>query len=143
MSSGKIDKYEYLTSEEIDRGGKQVKSLKVLKSGEIQQDLKSIEGLSPKEMRTNEIKNEFDEITGWEDKIKTNNLKYETSKGIYDYQQIKMIRSFGESIIDGKITISEVDKDQSNLLENIVEFNNKSRPRTKKDSMQKETLLIV
>ena len=48
-----------------------------------------------------------------------------------------MIRSFGESIIDGKITISEADKDQSNLLENIVEFNNKSRPRTKKDSMQK------
>ena len=174
MSSGKIDKYEYLTSEEIlpsdqnriiklakftyssfgkalekqikiieDRGRKQVKSLKVLKSGEIQQDLKSIEGLSPKEMRTNEIKNEFDEIAGWEDKIKTNNLKYETSKGIYDFQQIKMIRPFGESIIDGKITISEADKDQSNLLENIVEFNNKSRPKTKKDSMQKETLLIV
>ena len=74
-------------------------------------------------MRTNEIKNELDEITGWEDKIKGNNLKYETKKCIYDFQQFKMLRSFGENIISGKIAISKADEDQSNLLEKIVEFN--------------------
>ena len=74
-------------------------------------------------MRTNEIKNELDEITGWEDKIKGNNLKYQTKKCIYDFQQLKMLRSFGENIISGKIAISKADEDQSNLLEKIVEFN--------------------
>ena len=41
----------------LDQGRKQVEALKVLKPEETQQDLKSIEGLFPNEMRTNEIKN--------------------------------------------------------------------------------------
>ena len=40
-----------------------------LKSEE-NQELNSIEGLFPKEMRTNEIKNEIYEIKKWEEKIK-------------------------------------------------------------------------
>ena len=42
-----------------------------------------------------------------------------------------MIRSFGDSIYTGKIPIDERDIDQSNLLENMVKFNNKSRPKNK------------
>ena len=53
-----------------------------------------------------------------------------------------MIGSFGENIISGKITINDADEDQSNLLENIVEFNKNSRPRTK-DCKRKKILLIV
>ena len=49
-------------------------------------------------------------------------------KTLYDFQQFETIRSFGESIVRGKITISEAEEDQSNLLRNMVEFN-KSRPR--------------
>ena len=60
-------------------------------------------------MRTNEIKNELNGITGWEKKFQKNNLKNETSKRIYDFQQFKTIRSFGESIISSKITISGAD----------------------------------
>ena len=41
---------------------KQVEALKVLESDENKQDTKSIDRIFPKEMRTNEIKNEFDEI---------------------------------------------------------------------------------
>ena len=43
-------------------------------------------------------------------------LKYETKKYIYDSQQFKAIRSFGDSIFNGKVTKSEVDNKQSNLL---------------------------
>ena len=43
-----------------------------------------------------------------------------------------MIRSFSESIYTGKINIDEAEIDQSNLLENLVEFNDKSRSRTAK-----------
>ena len=55
---------------------------------------------------------------------KKKKLKYETNKHLPDFQQLEKIRSFGESIISGRTTISEDDKDQSYLLENIVEFNN-------------------
>ena len=57
----------------------------------------------------------------WEN-IKRNNLKYETNKCIYGFQQFKTIRSFTENIISGKITIRKANEDQSNLSENIVEF---------------------
>ena len=73
------------------------------------------------------------------EKNKRNNLKYETIKRIHDFLQFKTIEPFGENIISGKITISEADEDQSNLLENIVEFNNKSRPKQKKVRWKKNT----
>ena len=91
LSSCKIDKYEYLSGEEIlpsdqsrmieqpkfiysslgkafekqiktieDQGRKQVEALEVSKPGENQQGLKLIEVIFPKEMRTNETKNELD-----------------------------------------------------------------------------------
>ena len=52
---------------------------------------------------------------------------------MYDFQQYKMIRGFGESIFTGKINIDEAEMDQSNLIENMVKFNNKSRSRSKED----------
>ena len=41
-------------------------------------------------------------------------------KYTYNFQQYETIRSFGESR-----------EDQSNLLENLVEFNNEFRPKNK------------
>ena len=67
-------------------------------------------------MRNNEIKNEIDEIKKWEGKIKRKDLKYETKKYIYDFQQYETIRSFGDNIYDNKINIDEAEIDQSNLL---------------------------
>ena len=90
-------------------------------------------------MGTNKVKNGFNEITRWEEKIKRNNLKHETNKCIYDFQHFKTIKSFGENIISGEITISVADEDHSNLLEYIVEFNNKSRPKEKEGRMKKKT----
>ena len=93
LSSGKIDKYEFLTGKEmfpLDQGGvieqakfaysaleeafekkrkaieEQGKNKLKLQKFQIQkkknQKLKSIEGLFPKEMRNDKIKNEIDEI---------------------------------------------------------------------------------
>ena len=42
-----------------------------------------------------------------------------------------------------RLKIVEAEKDQSTLLKNIVEFNNKSRPRTKEGKDKKETLMKV
>ena len=82
-------------------------------------------------IKNNEIRNELDEIKKWEEKIKRRDLIYRANNYKYDFQQYETIASFGESIYAGKITIGEAEEDQSNLLKNIVEFNEKSRPKTK------------
>ena len=100
LSSGKIDKYEYFTGEEIippdqrrvteqakfaysplgkalekqtktieEQGKKHIEALEVLKPEENKEDIKSVEGLFPKGMRTIEIKNEIEEIKKWGKKL--------------------------------------------------------------------------
>ena len=81
-------------------------------------------------MRTNEVKHEICEITKWEQKIKREDLKYETKNYTYDFQQYERIRSFGDNNYTVKINIEEAEMNQSNLFKNMVEFNNKSRTRT-------------
>ena len=80
-------------------------------------------------MRNNEIKNELDKIKRWEEKIERKDLEYETKKYIYDFKQYETIRSFGDNIYTGKFNIDEAEIDQSNLVKNIVEFNNKKNNR--------------
>ena len=43
-----------------------------------------------------------------------------------NFQQYETIISFGDGIFTHKITIVEAEEDQSNLLNNIAELNNKS-----------------
>ena len=62
-----------------EKGKKKVKALEVKEKGENKEEIKSAEGLFPKEMRTNEIKNEIDQIKKWEETIKRKDLKYETN----------------------------------------------------------------
>ena len=64
-------------------------------------------------------------------------LKYKTNKYLYSFQQFEAIKSFVDSIYTGKINIEEAELDQSNLLENMVKFNNKSKPKTKEGKDKK------
>ena len=66
-------------------------------------------------------------------------MKYETSKYLYDFQQFQTIRSFDEKISIGKVSISETDKKQSNLLNSIFEFNNKARQDQKQTKRKNNT----
>ena len=117
--------FEKQTKKIKEQGKKQVEALKTL----TEKELESIEGIFPKHMRTDEIKNEIDEIKKWEDKIKRKDWKYKAGKHKYDFQQCETIRSFG---------IHEADMDQTNLLENMVKFSNKSRPKTKQVKDKKQ-----
>ena len=64
-------------------------------------------------------------------KIKQKGLKYQTNKYTYDFKQFEKIRFFGDNIYTGKVNIDEAEMNQSNLLENVVKFNNNSRPKSK------------
>ena len=69
-----------------DQGIKQTEALKTLKQEKNKEDIKSIEKIFPKEMKTNEIKNEIDEIKKWEEKIKAKDLIYKVNKCKYGFQ---------------------------------------------------------
>ena len=82
-------------------------------------------------MRTNEIKTYIDKIRKQEEKIKRKDFKYKANKCLSDFQQFETMRSFGDSIYTFKINIDKAEMNQSSLLENMVKFNNKSKPKTK------------
>ena len=69
-------------------------------------------------------------------KIKRKHLKY-------NFQQFQTIRSFGDNIYTGKINLDEAEMDQSNLVENMAEFNNKIRPKKKKRRERNKILLTL
>ena len=63
---------------------------------------------------------------------------YYSSKEPFDFRMFKTIRSFGDDIYSSKITINEADQEQSDLVEYILNFNNKTRPKNKDDKKNKK-----
>ena len=74
-------------------------------------------------------------------KVNRNNIIYYSSKEPIDFKIFKTIRSFGEDIYSGKITINEADQEQADLIEYILNFNNKARPKNKDDTKNKKYVL--
>ena len=68
---------------------------------------------------------------------------YESSKQVYDFKVFKIIRYFGHSIYNHKIEIREANQEQADLLEYILSFNNKTKPRSNEDKNKKMMFLIV
>ena len=58
---------------------------------------------------------------------------YYSSKEPFDFRMFKTIRSFGDDIYSSKITINESDQEESDLVQYILNFNNKTRPKNKDD----------
>ena len=89
---GKTFEKQMKTIEE--QGKKQVEALQVLKLKENKKSTKSIDGLFPKGMRTNEIKNETNGIKKWESEFNRKDLQYERKICVNDFQQYHTIRYF-------------------------------------------------
>ena len=90
-------------------------------------------------MRTNEIKNQIDEIKKWEEKGRRKDWVYKTNKYKYSFQQYDTISPFRDFVIyNGKISINEAGIDQSSLLDGLTDFNDRSRPKTAEGKNKKE-----
>ena len=57
---------------------------------------------------------------------------------MYDFQQFGTIRSFDDSIYTSKISINEAKMDQKNLSDNIADFSEKSKPKSREESNKKQ-----
>ena len=112
LSSGKIDKYEYLTDEEIlpsdqSRMIAQV-SLLIYPKPDVQ-ELK-IQDAIVRDQQNEEAKNEKEKIKEIENIVKRGDLIYETNKYVYSFQQFETIRSFAKKNFSDKITLNNADK---------------------------------
>ena len=83
------------------------------------------------------LMDEIDEIKKWEEKLKRKNLVCKANKYKYDFQQYETIRTFGDSIYNGKTSRDEAEMDQTNLLDNLKDFNDRSRPKTAESKNRK------
>ena len=171
LSSDKIHKYGHLTGEDMlpsnkqqiieqakvtysplgkafekqiktikDQGEKQVNALNTLKSNNKIEN----ENIIPKgAFDSDETKEELEKILKIEKTIDREKLIYKTNKYTYDFRKFNKIRTFGEGIYDGKITLEEADKNQSHLIDEIENFNDKTRPKNYKKKKKKKILLII
>ena len=160
LSSGKLHKYEYLTGEDIlpsnqqqiiqqrkftysplgkafdkqiktikDQGKRQVDALNTLKPND-KLEIKDKDIIPESSFANDESRKELNKIKEMEETIDREKLVYKTDKHTYDFRKFNTIRTFGKDIYNGKITLEEADESQSDLLNEIKTFNEKTRPKT-------------
>ena len=68
---------------------------------------------------------------------------YYSSKESFDFKTFKSIRSLGENIYSGKITINKADQELADLVVCLLNFSNKARPKNRDDRKILKMLLIL
>ena len=158
LSSGKFDKYEYLTGEEILPSNQQQliqqakfncsplgkaleKQRKTIKDrGEKQvvaleslkppdKKLPPIKDFIPTENLNPEIINEIKRIEEIEKKVDGNKMFYQGTNKTYDFRNFKAILTFGNEIRNNVISLDTANTEQANLLSYVYDFLKKTRPR--------------
>ena len=157
LSSGKLDKYEYLTGEEILPSNQQqiIQQAKFTYSplgkafekqtraiedqGEKQvvaleslkdsdKKLTPIKDFIPMENLNPEIINEIKKIKELEKKVDRTRMVYKGTNKTYDFRNYKTIRAFGNEIRNNVISLDTTNIEQANLLSYINDFM-KTKPR--------------
>ena len=68
-------------------------------------------------------------------------LVYRTTEYTYSFENYQTINTFGRDIYNCKITLKQTDKDQSNLLVEIVNFQKKTKPQNPEKKQKKKDIL--
>ena len=92
-------------------------------------------------LNNDEPKKELDKIKEIEKNVDSEKLVCETNEYKCSFKHFRTIKTFGRDIYAGKITLKEADEYQSNLLNEIWNFRDKTRPQ--KDEKQKREKEIV
>ena len=88
-----------------------------------------------------ESKKELDKIKKIEDTIDREKLVYKACRNTDDFRKFQTIRTFGKDIYNGITILEEADKNQSDLLNEIKHFNDKTRTKNYKRKQEKEVTL--
>ena len=138
LSSGKIDKYEYLTGDEIlpsnqrqiiqqafekqtktieDQGKKQVDALKT-----SYKKLPSIKDFVPTEKFNLESIAEIKRIEEIEKSVDRDKMVYKSTGKTYDLRGFKTVRTYGNDIRNNVISLAAANLGQANLLAHVHDF---------------------
>ena len=83
-----------------------------------------------KTLNNHEAKKELDKIKEIKKNVDREKLIYETSEYTYSFKNFQTIKTFGRDIYEGKITIEEANKYQTNLLAEIMNFRKNTKPKS-------------
>ena len=81
-------------------------------------------------LNNDEAKKELDKIKEIEKNVDREKLIYETNEYTYSFKNFQTIKTFGRDIYEGKITIEETDKYQTDLIAKIMNFRKNTKPRS-------------
>ena len=81
-------------------------------------------------LNNDEAKRELDKIKKIEKNVNRGKLIYETDEYTYSFKNFQTIKTFGRDIYEGKITIEETDKYQTDLIAEIMNFRKNTKPRS-------------
>ena len=155
LSSGKLDKYEYLTGEEILPSNQQQiiqqakfnysplekafeKQTKTIENhGKKQVDdlktsykkLPSIKDFVPTEKFNIEIINEIKRIEEIEKNVDRDKMVYKSTSRTYDFRGFKTIRTYGNDIRNNVTSLAAANLEQANLLAYFHDFVKKTKPQ--------------
>ena len=158
LSSGKLDKYEYLTGEETLPSNQQQiieqakftysplgkafeKQTKTIED-QGKKQLDTLESLKPSykklpsikdflaiENQNPEIINEIKRIEEEEEKkIDRNKIVYKATRKIYDFRKFTTIRAFGNKVRNNVINEDMANDEQNELINYIEKFSRSTRP---------------
>ena len=81
-------------------------------------------------LNNDEAKRELGKIKKIEKNVNREKLIYETNEYTYSFKNFQTIKTFGRDIYEGKITIEETDKYQTDLIAEIMNFRKNTKPRS-------------
>ena len=90
---------------------------------------------------SDEAKEELNKIKEIERNVDREKLLYKASGNTYDFRKFNTIRTFGKNIYEVKINLEEADKGQLDLLNEIKNFSEKTRPKGYKKRQEKKNCL--
>ena len=172
LSSGKIEKYEYLTGEErLPSNRQQIiqhakftysplgkafkKQTKTIEDqGEKQVDalkflesfdkqLPSVKDVISKEQLNPEIIDEIKRIGEEERKVDRSKMVYKGHSKTYDFRKFKAIRVFENKIRKNILDISMANDEQNHLPKYITEFNSKTKPLILKENVLNSAMALL
>ena len=116
-----------------DQGKKQVYALNTLKSDDNNKlEIKNEDIIPESAFASDEAREDIDKILKIEKNVDREKLVYDAGKYKYDFTKFNTIRTFGEDIYNGKITLEKADEDQSDLADEINEFTKNTKIRKTK-----------
>ena len=153
LSSGKINKYEYLTGEDILLSNQQqiIEQVKFIYSPlgkAFEKQIKTIEDQGQKQVDAlntlnNEAKKELDKIKEIEKNVDREKLIYEINEYTYIFKNFQTIKTFDRDIYEGKITFEKANEYQTNLLAEIINFKKHTKPRSQEKNKEKKLFFKI